>query len=511
MPQHLNIDNERVFDKNKEKFDEITDEVKSSVAVPSRAYNQMLDDSEWLLVQDLLGGTRAMRDAAQRYLPQEKAENNTDYSKRLLRSFLFEGFNDNIDKLAAKPFARDVTIKGGDLPEQLQDIQSDVDGTGKKLTQFGKDLFIAGLKYGMAHILVDFPTMLPGASKEDEQQAGVRPVFVQIDPPDLIGWRIGDDGKLDQIRIQEKVLMPHGLFGELEVRRVRVFTKEIWQVWVEAIDSDGKKQWQLLDEDIHSFGEVPLYTYYAKQTGALIARSPILGMALLNQEHWVSASDQANILHFSRIPFIFGSGLTADEVKDGFTLAANRSWLTENEAARVAYVELEGKSIEAGQRSIDKLEEKMAVMGMQPLQENKNRTTATEKIISESKVQSSIQMWIRALEATMELVYKKSAQFMNLEIPEDFAVDIFNDFGVTFSTDEDLRNLGELRKDGEITQKTHLNEYKRRSTLAEDVDIDKEIEETKKEKLQVTGITNLDDPNKQLQQSAVVTTGVERT
>ena len=150
-------------------------------------------------------------------------------------------------------------------------------------------------------------------------------------------------------------------------------------------------------------------------------------------------------------------------------------------------------------------------MGMQPLQENKNRTTATEKIISESKVQSSIQMWIRALEATMELVYKKSAEFMNLEIPEDFAVDIFNDFGVTFSTDEDLKNLGELRKDGEIKQKTHLNEYKRRSTLAEDVDIDKEIEETKKEKLQVTGITNLDDPNKQLQQSAVVTTGVERT
>jgi len=394
----------------------------------------------------------------------------------------------------------------------LQEIETDIDGTGKNLTQFGKDLFIAGLKYGMSHVLVDFPTMLPGASKEDEQEAGVRPVFVQVDPPDLIGWRVDNDGKLDQIRIQEMVLIPHGLFGEVEVRRVRVFTKEIWQVWVEAIASDGTRQWQLLDEDTHSFGEVPLYTYYAKQEKILIARSPILGLALLNLEHWVSSSDQANILHFARIPFIFGSGLTEDEVKEGFTLAANRSWLTENDNADVKYVEPEGKAIEAGQRSLDKLEEKMLVMGMQPLQENKNRTTATEKIISESKVQSSIQMWIRALEATIELAYNKSAKFMNLEIPKDFAIDIFNDFGVTFSTDEDLKNLGELRKDGEITQRTHLQEYKRRSTLAEDVDIDKEIEETKKEKLQPTGITNIEKGGPiQQQQSAVEISGVERT
>ncbi len=100
---------------------------KSPVATPSIDYDQMSD--KWELINDLLGGTKAMHEAGEKWLPIEAAESSSAYDARLSRSILFNGLRDTINKLKNRPFTHSITVT--DLPEQISYLEDDVDGNNK--------------------------------------------------------------------------------------------------------------------------------------------------------------------------------------------------------------------------------------------------------------------------------------------------------------------------------------------------------------------------------------------
>src|SRR5262245_26619535 len=94
----------------------------------SCAYARMA--KAWELIDALLGGTDAMRLGATKWLPKESRESDTAYGCRLKRSFLFNGLKEAIEKIAAKPFCKPVTVREDDLPEQLLPIAKNADKEG---------------------------------------------------------------------------------------------------------------------------------------------------------------------------------------------------------------------------------------------------------------------------------------------------------------------------------------------------------------------------------------------
>jgi hypothetical protein len=124
------------------------------VSTPLSAYNAMTDD--WDLVDALLGGTVAMREAGATYMPRFPLECDASYKERLATATLFPAFSETVSNLSGHVFARPVVV-GEDVPAAIQAQAQNIDLQGSNLTVFAATWFHRALAYGMAHVLVDFP------------------------------------------------------------------------------------------------------------------------------------------------------------------------------------------------------------------------------------------------------------------------------------------------------------------------------------------------------------------
>ena len=72
-------------------------------------------------------------------------------------------------------------------------------------------------------------------------------------------------------------------------------------------------------------------------------------------------------------------------------------------------------------------------------------------------------------------------EWIDVEIPDEFTVDVFSDFGITLNGSSDSEFLLKARAQGEITGKTFLSEIKRRGVLADSVNVEDELDELEAE------------------------------
>ena len=430
---------------------------------------------KWELIFDLLGGEEVMQAKGQKWLPREEKESDKAYTNRLNRSSLFNGFEDTTEKLTAKPFSKVIQL-AGDLPERLRVIENDIDNTGKDLTQFARGCFKTGVELGHTHILVDFPRIPEDATKADEKELNARPIFIEVKPQNLIAWTMDGNNQLNSIRMLEFRYEQVGNYGEKLVELIRVYTKTTWEIFKKVKKKDSEDfEWILDSFGNHTFGAVPLVTFYVNPIGTLTSRPPLESLARMNLAHWQSWSDQKNILHYARMAFLFGTGFSEDEIVEGIILSVNKAKLTTNENAKLSYVEHSGAAIGAGRIDLKDLEARMEVLGLQPMIQTTGNVTATERAIDESKTQSAIQSWITSLENALVAAYELAATWTKSEIPEDFSVDIFNDFSVLAKAGEDMDLLLKAQAQGVVSKITTIGEFKRRNVLSENIDPEKEI------------------------------------
>jgi hypothetical protein len=447
--------------------------------VKSPAHLRM--EKKWRLLHDLLGGTEAMRAARTRWLPQEPKEEDDAYSCRIDRAVLYNATEATLDGLVAKPFSQAVTMDESLLPAQMGSMHENIDKCGTDATSFTKDVFRKGLEYGLTHVLVDFPVMSDDATLADEIESEARPVLVRIDPPDLLGWRSErtDTGslRLTQIRFHEVRVEDVGLYGDEEVDYIRVYNAPgadgelgTWELWRKG---PNEVQYAPHSNGTHTFPGVPLFTFYVNKTGFMEGTPPLEDLMWLNVAHWQTSADLRNTLRMVLAAIFCATGIEEEKLKE-MVFGPNSFLKAEQSDAKFFFAEHSGKGISAGRDELKELEARMEILGLKPLIERSSRSTATGKIIDESRTSSDIQQWIRVLESFMVELFKASALWINEELSEDFTFDIFNDFGIGARASDDLAELREMRKmiPPAIDHETYLREVKRRSLLADDVDIE---------------------------------------
>jgi hypothetical protein len=118
----------------------------------------------------------------------------------------------------------------------------------------------------------------------------------------------------------------------------------------------------------------------------------------------------------------------------------------------------------------------MMVLGLQPFLRKIGNQTATGQSIDESRANSDIQAWVLSLEAMLYHAYILAAEWVKAKVPEDFKIDIFNDFALLLRAIQDIEALIKIRQASEISRETFLREIKRRAVLSETVEVDEEIE-----------------------------------
>lgn len=449
---------------------------------PSAAYAEMAKG--WQLPHDLMGGTRAMHAAGDRWLPMEVKEQWEDWKRRLNRSVLYNGFRDTVGYLASRPFQKPVTIKAGEkgLWRPLNFIEKNCDRAGTTLSDFGKQLLTCGLTHGLVHTFVDFPKTDGKQTFADEQER-VRPYFLLIPAPRLLGGRVKireDNGavELEQIRILEIHTEADGKYDEKQVRYVRVIEKGGWQLFKQMEESDD---WEMAKEGELSLDEIPLRTLYFNRTGHLMAAPPLEDLAWINLAHWQSQSDQRNILRFARLPILYETGIESTEATKKLELGPGAKVRRQNPLAKLVYVEHSGAAIAAGRQDLVDLKEEMSMLGAQPFIQRTGSQTATGQGLDEERCHSDMQAWVRSAEFHLEECFELAGKWMNRPIPEDFSVDLFSEFALSMRAAEDVRALIDMRKAKEISRRTFLEEIRRRGVVSETLVVEDEIEAIEQE------------------------------
>lgn len=438
-------------------------------------YKEM--SKKWQLPLALLGGTATMREAAKTYLPQEPKESDKAYEVRKNRTFLFNMFRRTIQSLSGQALIKSVVVNN--VPAALEGMEWNFDGTGRSITDVAHDLFHDLLVFGIAHAYPDLPEIGENEVRNYAEyiESGITPFVVRVSPTSLIGWRESYESGfpvLENIRIySESIEEGDDEWEDKVVKRIQVMRKDTIEHWVLDEDSEDS-EWALERTTDNPLGYVPLYTAYAAKTGFMTAEPPLEDLAWLNLRHWQSSSDQNNILHVARVPFIFAKGFAEGELGNT-EIGINRMIVASNENADMKHVEHTGAAINSGRQDLRDIEQQMAALGADlVLNKSVARQTATAREIDRSESLSVIQIALRNLETLLENLYRTAGQYIGVDATE---------VSVTIGADLNLIKdpnptdaLIKLKEFG-LSEEVILAEAQRRGLLAEyvklaDIDLD---------------------------------------
>jgi hypothetical protein len=435
----------------------------------SAEYMTMMDKLD--LAHTLIKGTDGMRQAGEKFLPREEGEQHTDYISRVNRSFLFNGLERTRDIMAGEVFDKPVVLSE-DTPQEIKDLSFNVDLENRNLTRFCRELMSQALIDGVGHILVDLPTLPDGkqTTAAEDKQAGRRPYWVHIPPKRLIGGRVEKiDGTqaITQVRLKEVIREPVGRFDEEEIEQIRVLEIGRWSTYRQDTKNGD---WFLYDEGMTGLDMIPLISYFAgrKQTW-MSATPPLQGLAELNQQHWISSSDQNNILHVARVPILFGRELNTNDSGQVIISAKNLIY-SDSPGADLKYVEHSGKAIESGWKDLDRIEMQMALWGLELITQNRSgNITATERAISSSKTGSFLNACALELQDTINSAIELTCKIMNIQHTGSATVN--TDFSLALAN-FDTRILLEAFKMGLLDRRTVIEELQSRGVLNEERDVE---------------------------------------
>lgn len=446
--------------------------------------------ASWNMIDALMGGTETMRAARTDYLPQEPDESVLAYETRLNKTVLFNAFKRTILYLISQVFSSPVLLES-DVPSKIKDYGENIDQKGNNLSVFCKKWFKNGITDGTGAILVDYPKVDTSKvkTKADEDKEGVRPYWVLIKARDIIGWRtslINGREKLIQVRIREVVKVPDGVYGVKDSLRVRVLVPGAYELW-EFVE-EPKAGWILKESgEMKPLDEIPLVLFKpGEEITYMTSDPPLEDLAYLNVAHWQSSSDQRNILHYARVPILFGK-LIGEEGKEPneIPIAPTRMIVSRHADADLKFIEHSGAAIESGRQDLIDLEDRMSLYGLQLLMPRTGDITATDRALSSAENDSTLKSWALMFQDAVEQALYFTAQWMGMKGDVGGQVVVNSEFRLMQAPDADVLLRASIAK--VLPIRVVVEEFIRRGMISDSIDpvavekeMKKEIEEQMK-------------------------------
>jgi hypothetical protein len=430
--------------------------------------------AEWAVTEPLMKGTLAMREASTALLPQWPNEAVEAYGARKKTATLFPAYRRTVSVMAGKPFSKEIVLDKT-VPARLVEFAQDIDMQGTNLHAFAAGMLTEAMAHGLCGILVDAPKQPPttsprGPTVAEQKAQGVRPYFVRVNHSQLLGWKIraGNGAlRLVQLRILESETRDDGAFGEATVQRVRVLEPGKWEIHEKSANTGN---WTVVDHGATGLMEIPFAPLYGVRLGLMQAALPLVDLAHLNVKHWQSQSDQDTILHVARVPILAMSGASTDTT---LVLGASSAVMLP-QGGELKFVEHTGASIDAGQKSIDALEEQMIQTGAELLVKKPGQRSATESSNDAEANKSDLQRITEAFEDSLDLAMWFMAQFIGEKTGGHVA--LFKDFGAGTLGEASGQLVMSMQQGGLITKVTAVREMQRRGVVSPDINPELEIE-----------------------------------
>ena len=412
----------------------------------------------WEIMKAVTEGTEYLRENSEAFLPLEPREDYDAYIARVNRS-VFSPFTQRLIRAATGLVLRKPITLTGD-PYWTEMFKMDVDGCKSDLDEYARRVLMCSLTYGQSHILVDYPAPSGALSLAEERQQNRRPYWIEVDPTNLLGWRLDREsnyGNLIQARIAEKAVLPDGDFGEKVYDQVRVIEPGSYRVFRKKDEIDAMydvddnsymgefstgttgEDFKLAESGNFSLGEIPLVTIYSGKTDNLTSKPPLLDIAYLNLAHFQRQADLIHSLHVASQPMLVMEGYD-DQTKD-LAISVNYAMATQP-GNKVYYVEPASSAFDAQSAEIKELQMQMATLGISTLSQQKFvAESADARRLDRVDTNSMLAMVSMELEQKLQKCFNLSAEYVGIEPPE---VKISRDFDIERLIGQDITALTSL-------------------------------------------------------------------
>ncbi len=404
----------------------------------------------WSRCRDAYEGTDALLANARRYLPKHPKEKPADYAARCAHSAVFNAYGAVIAGLTGLAFAKPATL-GADVPKAIRDHAENIDGRGRTLPLFARDLTKDGLTVGSTGFMVLYPPRPESATAKDEQDGLLRPYWIDLKVEDILSWdeaTIGAKVMTTQLVFRERVRVRHGRFGNRTVVRFREFRHDVtgplgllepvtYAVWEERTRTDrpGKRtECVLLEEGTlvngrgAPFSRIPFIPVILGDPTSLVTARPSLKNLLdLMLKLFRIDSDRTFLMHLACVPIPVRKGYVAPRDASGKPqpggVAASNVLMDlpadtpQASGASFSWAEITGSAFEPTQREIEKLKADMGAVGLQFLAPS-TRAAETEgaRRLDARIENASLSSTISTVEAAVEEGLKLHAEYMGIEL-----------------------------------------------------------------------------------------------
>lgn len=391
----------------------------------------------WDLIDLVLAGPRAVKQAGDKLLPRPNAsdtstENKARYDSYLKRAVFYAVTRRTHIGLLGQIFYRDSVIE---LPPAIAILNDSVDGGALTLDQQSKEACSLVLAKGHGGLLTDYPKTEKPATKAELAAGRVRPKILMYLPHNIINWEtsvVGGENKLTLLVLKETY---HGKIDEFEAEektqyrvlslddtgyRVRIFREE-----------DGAER---VVEDFYpragngaTWKEIPFSFMGATNNDPIPDDAPLEDMTHLNIGHYRNSADYEEACFIIGQPTPWASGLTQDwveEVWKGEVLLGSRAFLPLPVGGSAGLLQVAPNTMT--KEAMEHKERQMVAMGARLVEQQQVQRTATEtslESISDNSVLANVAKnvsaaYMKALEYAM--VFANGSGNITFELNTDF-------------------------------------------------------------------------------------------
>ena len=433
----------------------------------------------WDLTDTLIDGICELREKGEKYLPRFPAETTDNYKFRLNHTTTMTNiFADIVESLTVKPFEKETTLVGTDVPQELQDFTDDVDGSGNNLTVFASQYFYNAIKSGLVWLFVDYPTIDPNiVTAADAKAAGLRPfwsIVLAENVLEVCSQFIKSKEQLTYIRIIEP--------GEPD--HIRVMERDstgvvTWSLYAKTDqwNDDEKTFYRLESDGVLAIDEIPMVPLFTgRREGKSFEFDPPLRAAADLQLHLYRQESGLNYTTtLTAYPMLTGNGVkperdAAGNIKPLPTGPNVTLYAPPNADGTVGswrFIEPSSNSLIFLSSYIKDIILNLRELGRQPLTASSSNLTTVTTAFAAGKSKSSVKAWALLLQNVLENAYRITAKWMNLDYST--AVSVYTEFD-EFVDGKDYDALRAARDGGDLSQETYWEECKRRGLLSERFD-----------------------------------------
>lgn len=450
---------------------------------------------QWLKIRDCIGGKDKIlkSDNITTYLP-DPGESSIDplRAQRYREGAVFYNFTGRtVDGLVGAMYMSDPKIE---LPNELQDMTNDADGSGRSLTIYSKNISRENCSVGRGGILTDYPKTDKKIGEvftlKDVKDNNLKPNLACYAAENIINWetiKVGGKEVLYYVVLRETVheRSTENIFKKTLVNyyRVLILDEGVYRQRLYKDKDDGKEQYQVGDEvtpvkkDGSKFEYIPFVFFGSQDLSVSVDKPPMIDIANINLAHYRNSADLEEML--------FNSGQAT-----AVLIGAEANPLDENS----------NKKVSIGSRALVKVplggDFKFAsvqetTVHMSAMKEKKEAAAEIGANIITEKADAEAQETVRTKENTrlvslsditkntseaIEMALRYACDFVGGD-KDKVVFKLDQSFSRMLMTFADAKQIAELWLMGAITQTIMLDKFRESGIVPEETDNDDIIKE----------------------------------